>query len=136
MKREKSCGIIVFKDNKVLMAKQNSKEWSIPKGHVEGNETEVETALREVKEETNIDAKIVGDFKKVITYSPKDKVIKDVVFFTGIPLNNDLKPQEGEILETRYFTLEEAIKTLKYEDSINLLKDGIEYYHENTYLFK
>ncbi len=136
MKREKSCGIIVFHDNKVLMARQNSREWSIPKGHVEGSETEIETALREVKEETNIDAQIVGDFKKTITYSPKDKVIKDVVFFTGIPLNNDLKPQEGEILETKFFNLDEALNTLKYEDSINLLKEGIKYYQENEYLFK
>ena len=136
MKYEKSCGIIIFNDDKVLMVEQNSHEWSIPKGHVEGNESEKETALREVKEESNVDAKIVGEFRQVITYSPKDGVTKDVVFFTGIALNNYLLPQEGEILKVKYFTFDEALNTLKYEDSINLLKDGITYYKNNKELFK
>ena len=136
MKYEKSCGVIVFSDNKVLMVKQNSKEWSIPKGHVENNETEKETALREVKEESNIDAKIVGDFREIMTYSPKDKVLKNVIFFTGIPVNDNLKPQQGEILEAKYFDFDDALNTLKYEDSINLLKKGINYYKKNINLFK
>lgn len=136
MKYEKSCGIIVFKDNKVLMVRQNSYEWSFTKGHVEANETEVETALRESKEEANVDVKIIGDFKKIITYSPKEGVIKDVVFFVGKPLNEDLKPQEGEIIEVKYFEFEEAFKNLKHQDSVNLLKDSIKYYQDNIELFK
>lgn len=136
MKYEKSCGVIVFKNNKVLMVRQNSREWSFTKGHVEGEETEEETALREAKEEANVDVKIVGDFKKMITYSPKEGVMKDVVFFLGIPLNNDLVPQKGEIIETKYFTFEEANKIIKHNDLNKLLNEGIKYYKENEYLFK
>lgn len=136
MKYEKSCGVIVFKDNKVLMVRQNSYEWSFTKGHVEAGETEEETALRETKEEANVDVKIIGDFKKTITYSPKEGVTKDVVFFVGIPLNEDLKPQEGEIIEVKYFEFEEAFKNLKHQDSVNLLKDSIKYYQDNIELFK
>ena len=121
MKYEKSCGVIVFKDNKVLMVRQNSREWSFTKGHVEGEETEEETALRETKEEANVDVKIVGDFKEMITYSPKEGVMKDVVFFLGIPLNNNLKPQKGEIIETKYFTFDEANKIIKHNDLNNHL---------------
>ena len=106
MKFEKSCGIIVFKDNKVLMVEQNSCEWSFTKGHVEAGETEEETALRETKEESNLDVEIVGDFKKTITYSQKEGVMKDVVFFLGKPISNDLKPQEGEIINTKLFTFD------------------------------
>ena len=136
MKYEKSCGVIVFKNNKVLMVRQNSREWSFTKGHVEGEETEEETALREAKEEANVDVKIVGDFKKMITYSPKEGVMKDVVFFLGIPLNDNLKPQEGEIVEVKYFTFEEANEIIKHNDLNKLLNDGIKYYQENEYLFK
>ena len=136
MKYEKSCGVIVFKDNKVLMVRQNSREWSFTKGHVEGEETEEETALREAKEEANVDVKIVGDFKEMITYSPKEGVMKDVVFFLGIPLNNNLKPQKGEIIETKYFTFEDANKIIKHNDLNKLLNDGIKYYQENKNLFK
>ena len=123
MKYEKSCGVIVFKNNKVLMVRQNSREWSFTKGHVEG-------------EEANVDVKIVGDFKKMITYSPKEGVMKDVVFFLGIPLNDNLKPQEGEIIETKYFTFDEANKIIKHNDLNKLLNEGIKYYQENKNLFK
>ena len=54
MKLEKSCGSIVIDNDKVLLVKHNAGHWDFPKGHVEANETEVDTAIREVKEETNI----------------------------------------------------------------------------------
>ena len=59
MKSEKSCGAIVLSpDNtnrKVLLIKhENGGHWAFPKGHVEEGETEVETALREIKEETGL----------------------------------------------------------------------------------
>ena len=136
MKYEKSCGIIVFKDNKVLMVQQNSHEWSLTKGHVEGNETEEETALRETKEESNVDVKIVGDFKKTITYSPKEGVMKDVVFFTGTPISDDLNPQEGEIIAVKFFDFKEVFNVVKHKDLINLIKEGIKYYQDNLELFK
>ena len=59
VKKEKSCGAIVYRylgtDLYILMIQMNLGHWSFPKGHVEGNESELETAIREVKEETNID---------------------------------------------------------------------------------
>ena len=79
MEKEKSCGIVVFNEDKVLIVKHNVGHYGMPKGHVEDGETEFETAIREVKEETNIDAKIIDGFRKVITYSPRENVLKDVV---------------------------------------------------------
>ena len=60
MLHEKSCGAIVYRkyhgNLEILLIKHvNSGHWSFPKGHVEAGETEVETALREIKEETGID---------------------------------------------------------------------------------
>ena len=54
--REKSCGCIIINKNKVLLIKQTKGHWGFPKGHVEKDETEIETAIREVKEETNINS--------------------------------------------------------------------------------
>ena len=58
MRIEKSCGAVIFtfKDGQRLYLIEHtaSGHTSIPKGHVEGNETHVETALRELKEEANI----------------------------------------------------------------------------------
>ena len=53
---EKSCGLVVFNKNKILLLKYSNNEeqgegghWDFPKGHVEPNETEIETALRELE---------------------------------------------------------------------------------------
>lgn len=60
MIKEKSCGMVVFKEENdnlyILMVKHNAGHWGLPKGHVEENETETETAVREVFEETGIKA--------------------------------------------------------------------------------
>lgn len=51
--REKSCGAVVYRMNgsniEVIVIRMNYGHWSLPKGHVEGHETEHETALREIK---------------------------------------------------------------------------------------
>ena len=126
-KREKSCGIMVFNDDKVLLVHQTKGHWSFPKGHVENNETEYETAIRETKEETNIDAKIISDFRQVISYSPKINTIKDVVFFIGIPLSNDLKPQEIEAQEVKYVEIAKALELIN-DDMKDLLVAGYDAY--------
>lgn len=126
-KREKSCGIMVFNDDKVLLVHQTKGHWSFPKGHVENNETEYETAIRETKEETNIDAKIISDFRQVVSYSPKINTIKDVVFFIGIPLSNDLKPQEIEVQEVKYVEIDKALELIN-DDMKDLLVAGYDAY--------
>jgi len=67
MMHEKSCGAIVYRKShgniEILLIKHvNSGHWSFPKGHVEGSETEIETAKREIKEETAIDVMIDPTF--------------------------------------------------------------------------
>ena len=128
MKKEKSCGIIVFdEDNKVLLVKHKKGHYGFPKGHVEGNETEEETAIREVKEETNCDASIISGFREVITYSPKEDIIKDVVFFLGKSINKNLNPQESEVSDAVFVTIEEAFELITHEDVEKLLRKAIDY---------
>lgn len=124
-KREKSCGIVVFDKDKVLLVFHNLGHYGIPKGHVEIGETEEETAIREVKEETNCDAKIIPGFREVITYSPKPNVEKDVVFFVGEAITKDLKPQEEETSDVFFINQSEAVKTITHKDEREVLKKAI-----------
>ena len=71
MLHEKSCGAIVYRkshgNTEILLIKHvNSGHWSFPKGHVEGNETELETAQREIKEETGIDVILDPTFRETV----------------------------------------------------------------------
>ena len=45
-----------------LLIQQKAGHYGFPKGHVEKNETEVETAIREIKEETGLEVKIYNNF--------------------------------------------------------------------------
>ena len=131
MRKEKSCGAVIYKyiDNElfILLLKHNLWHWSFAKGHVEDSETEQETAIREIKEETNLDVTINSDFRYVITYSPYEGVIKDVVYFLATTNSDNIKAQQSEISEIKWFKYEDAISMITYEDDRKVLMKAIEY---------
>ena len=57
-----SCYVIDFEKKELLMV-NNKKlgKWLQPGGHIEGEETPQETAIREVSEETGVDIKLIGN---------------------------------------------------------------------------
>lgn len=130
MKKEKSCGIIVFNNDKVLVIKHNMGHWGMPKGHVEIDETEEETAMREVFEETGITAQIIAGFKEKNTYSPMPGVLKDVYYFIGESNDNDTTPQHSEVSIAKYVSLSEALNLITYESEKKILEKAIDYYKE------
>jgi bis(5'-nucleosidyl)-tetraphosphatase len=85
---EKSCGAVVFlkgSEAKYLLLRYGAGHWDFVKGNVEPNESEKETVLRELQEETGIvDAKFIGDFRQKIEYFYRRQgttIHKQVVFF-------------------------------------------------------
>ena len=113
--QEKACGCIIIKDNKVLLIQQNAGHWGFPKGHVEENESEQETAIREVKEETNIDVKITDTTRYTVEYMHKGN-LKQVVLFIAEPISNDLKPQAEEISVIEWLSFEDALNRFTYDN--------------------
>ncbi len=88
MPSEKSCGAVIFKQNaqrKYLLLHYERGHWDFVKGHVEKNETEKETALRETEEEVGItDLNFVDGYRERITYYYKRSgrtVFKEVIFY-------------------------------------------------------
>ena len=133
---EKSCGAIIYrKENdkfKFLLVYQSNGHYSFPKGHMEENETEIETALREIKEETNIDAELDTNFRYEITYLIEHKnIMKKAVYFVGKPISFDLKNQEGEITECSWNDYETTMEKLEYENIIEVFKKAYEYIKNN-----
>jgi bis(5'-nucleosidyl)-tetraphosphatase len=86
---EKSCGAVVYfkgiEETKYLLLHYEAGHWDFVKGNVEIDESEQETVLRELKEETGIvDAHFVEGFKEKIQYFYRrqgDTVQKEVIFF-------------------------------------------------------
>ena len=125
MTYEKSCGAIIVKKDQVFLVKQRKAgDYNFPKGHVEKNETEIQTAIREVKEETNIDITIYKEYRYEIHYNPKENVDKTVVFFLANNVNNNTKKQDEEIANIGWFKYDEALNILTYDDAKKLLKQS------------
>ena len=121
MRHEKSCGAIVYRKShgniEILLIRHiNSGHWSFPKGHVEAGETEVETAIREIREETSIDVIVDSTFRETVSYSPKRDTQKVVVYFLALARNYDFVPQEEEIAEIRWVDIVHATNLLTYEN--------------------
>ncbi len=121
MIHEKSCGAIVYRkfhgNTEILLVRHiNSGHWSFPKGHVEKGETEVETARREIMEETSIDVIIDPTFRETVTYSPRRDTVKNVVYFLAKAKNVDFVPQKDEISEVRWVDITYAPHILSYDN--------------------
>ena len=133
MKQEKSCGAVVFRKREgepqiLLIRHQNGGHWAFPKGHVEKKETEEETALREIREETGLKVKLDTDFRATVSYSPKPEVMKEVVYFAA-KADKDAAPkrQEEEVLAIDWFVPEDALDQVTYENDRQILEEFLEY---------
>ena len=122
MKQEKSCGCIIINDkDEVLLIHHNAGHWDFPKGHVEEGETEIETAIREVKEETNIDVEVDEIYRYSTKYSPKQDVLKEVIYFLAKNISDNKQAQLEEVSEVKWFNFNDAIKQITFDNSRDIL---------------
>ena len=127
MADEKACGAIIFTNENnvrkyVLLCGHGIYHgyYGFPKGHVEEGETERETALREVKEETGLDVVLYDDFRTVDTHAlaregrPNDT--KTNVYFLAEYHDQKLIAQESEVSNLILLDYDAAMNVLQYEE--------------------
>lgn len=106
----KSCGVIPFRqrngEQEFLILLQTNNCWSFPKGHMEAGETETQTALRELLEETGLSARLIPGARAVLSYDIPPRTRKQVVLFLG-EARGDVAVQEQEIVGCRWVTAQE-----------------------------
>lgn len=128
-----SAGLVIIQDNKILLAHPTSAKWegtySIPKGLMEENESILDCALRETKEEIGIEVDIndITGTGKII-YEKKNKKYKTVHYFVVEPKVRieivDFNLQEEEVDWVGFLTKEEAEKRIfwRLKEVLNHLK--------------
>ena len=128
MSFEKSCGAVCYTkiNNEIYWVIICSLEgiYGFPKGHVENDETEIETALREVWEETSLRPELIDGFRVEQEYPlPRKKgVIKKVVYFLAEYEGQELKYLKDELKSAELLTYDEAYKKLQFQNAKDLLK--------------
>ncbi len=97
--------------------------WDFPKGHSENNESPIDTAIREVLEETGYNVKIIPGFSEQIVYSLNMDTRKIVTFYLAIEDMNVFSGAKNhlEISQVRWCNYKQARDTLTYQNSILLL---------------
>jgi 8-oxo-dGTP pyrophosphatase MutT (NUDIX family) len=136
VKTERSAGTIIFCGNppEFLILKNTVKKtfWSFPKGKIEEDETEQQAAVRETKEETNLDANLLPGFRyeqKWFYHLKGENIFKRAIFFLGeIPEEEKKNARiSHEHEEMRWLPFEEAIKIVKIKDNLEMLKAANEF---------
>ena len=129
MRISKSCGAVVFtrtKDGiKYVITEELNGVVGFPKGHVEETETEEETALREVFEETGLTVNMIKGFRTEDSYPiPDTDIQKFIVYFLAEYEGQAPVPQETEIGKIYVVPFDEAMRLINYESSKRILREA------------
>jgi 8-oxo-dGTP pyrophosphatase MutT (NUDIX family) len=121
---EYSSGGVVFRpraDGKgwdiVAVQRARHGDWSLPKGHIESGETRQQAAIREVKEESGIDAHVIHPLGEVDYFFRKSGgglVHKTVYHFLLEATNDNLGGPNWEVSEARWVDINHADELLTY----------------------
>lgn len=124
LEKENCAGAVIYRKingkYKYLLVKVTNGNWGFSKGHIEPNESLKETAIREVKEETNLDIDIVDENKffeeiNYLIYYENKKSIKNIVYFLGKVNNvNNIRIDEYEIDEYKWLEFNKAYEKISY----------------------
>ena len=113
--------VYVKKDDKILMVQENKDskkgKWNMPAGKLEDNETVIDAAIRETKEETKIDVKINGLIAIQENISQIGQLI--ILYFLGEYISGEIKFDSNEIANVKWMTKEEIKKLDK-----NIIRGG------------
>jgi bis(5'-nucleosidyl)-tetraphosphatase len=124
----KSCGAVVFKKNtqvEYLLLHYGGGHWDFVKGEVEEDESEEETARRELEEETGLtDAQFIGNFREEISYffrSAGQTIYKQVVYFL-VQVTSSTVKLSYEHPEYTWLGYNEALEKLTFKNARDVLR--------------
>jgi len=126
---EYSAGGVVYRHNGAqidvaLIYRTRHDDWSLPKGHIEAGESREQAALREIKEETGLEVRIVRPLGEAVYFFRKrggDLVRKTVYHYLMEALTTELGKPNWEVTEARWVPIAEARGLLSYEKDRDII---------------
>lgn len=124
----KSCGILPYRIHErqreyLIVFEEFSQCWSLPKGHMEAGETEIQAALRELFEETGLTAQPDETKRAILEYPLRPIGRKQVIIFPGL-VSGTPKTRDGEIEGFKWVKAEE-LKDYLFPDTVAICRQLI-----------
>ncbi len=131
MTTERSCGAVLYRmtHGEPMYVLVKARHFGFPKGHVENDETDEQTALREIKEETGVSARLDSRFRREVTYMlPGHKrICKKVVLFVAEFDEHEDPHACSEIKKVVMEPYAKAMQLVSHESLKNVLEEAHSY---------
>lgn len=130
-------GLVISESNPSLIALISHKnrggglDWVIPKGHVELGENYLQTAVREIREETGIESKVlekIGEISYSFKIGPK-RIKKTVHHYLLQQIGGSLNAYNdptGEVMDVQWFELDRLEEVLAHENERKIAQRALE----------
>lgn len=127
-------GGIIEKEGKVLLVQEKQDEcygkWNIPAGHLDCNESIIEGAKREIKEETGCNVELTG-IANIANRVLKNDIFVQITFVAKV-INETIKIDPEEILDVKWFDINDILNNMDSElRNLNFVKQPIKNLVEN-----
>lgn len=139
MPKEKSVGAVIFRRERdetlFLLLHYDAGHWDFPKGHMEQNETEQQTLLREVQEETGLEKlELLHGFKQQTSYFFRREgraIFKEVVFYLVETREEKIK-LSSEHKGFQWMPFEQAAKKITFKNSRSVLLKAKQFLQQSS----
>ncbi|MDP1630071.1 MAG: NUDIX hydrolase [Caulobacter sp.] len=129
-----TAGVVCFRGAEVLLIKRGNSprkgQWSLPGGRIEWGETSAAAALRELKEETGIDADLVGLIDvvdAVITSRETGEVTRHYIMVDYAARWTAGEPVAGDdAVEARFFSLAEGLAIVEWDETRRVIREAFD----------
>ncbi len=126
-------GVVVNDDHEVVVivptrrSADGSRVLALPKGHPDGKESAVQAALREVREETGVEAEVVASLGEVRYWYQRGgrRIAKVVEFFLLRYVSGDVRDHDHEVEHARWIPAAQAIQTLTYAGERDMVREAV-----------
>jgi 8-oxo-dGTP pyrophosphatase MutT (NUDIX family) len=136
VRNEISAGGVVYRregeEPQIALAARRTRKgelvWGLPKGQIEERESPEQAALREVREETGLEAQVeasLGSTRYFYVWEG-DRVRKRVHMFLMRATGGDVADHDDEMEDVRWFPLEEAVRISAYRGEREVLQRAVE----------
>ena len=130
-KLEHSSGAVLYTEEqgeiRYILVQERNGNWGFPKGHIEAGESRRQTALREIREETGLHARLEGDFSQTIRYWMRKGTEKEVSYFLARRRAGRIAWNASEIMAVKAVSFSDALRMISHRNARSVLRKAEEY---------